>query len=76
MDSGSYPMSANCPLNVLSLSWAVSNEQPIGQSIPGFVVGTASTSGFLEADRLGSGNGRVYTLTYQGTVTVPHDQGQ
>jgi hypothetical protein len=50
--------------------------------------GTPDTSGFLQAARLGSGNGRVYTLTYQGTdnagntatcqatVTVPHDQGK
>ncbi len=66
---------------------ATSNEPPVGDSIQGFVIGTASTHGFLEAKRNGNGNGRVYTLTYQGmnqagqtatcsaTVTVPHDQG-
>jgi hypothetical protein len=65
-----------------------SNEPDSGQGdIQGFVPGTASTSGRLRAQRLGSGTGRVYTLTYSGldkagntapcttTVTVPHDQG-
>lgn len=69
---------------------SVSNNEPdSGQGdIQGFVTGTASTSGQLRATRLGSGTGRVYTLTYSGsdragntatcttTVTVPHDQGQ
>jgi hypothetical protein len=65
-----------------------SNEPDSGQGdIRGFVTGTASTTGFLRAQRLGSGTGRVYTLTYSGadgagntalcttTVLVPHDQG-
>jgi hypothetical protein len=68
---------------------ATSNEPDSGQGdIQGFTPGTASTSGQLRAQRLGSGNGRVYTLMYSGTdkagnsstcaatVTVPHDQGQ
>jgi hypothetical protein len=54
--------------------------------LQGFVLGTPSTSGLLRAERLGTGTGRVYTLTYNGTdvagnstacvatVTVPHDQ--
>jgi hypothetical protein len=54
--------------------------------IQGFVIGTASTTGQLRAERLGSGNGRVYTFTYSGmdragnsascntSVSVPHDQ--
>lgn len=65
------------------------NEPDSGQGdVQGFVTGTASTSGQLRATRLGSGTGRVYTLTYSGsdkagntascttTVAVPHDQGQ
>jgi hypothetical protein len=66
-----------------------SNEPDSGLGdIQGFAAGTASTSGQLRAQRLGSGNGRVYTFTYSGsdragnttscttTVSVPHDQGQ
>lgn len=65
-----------------------SNEPDSGQGdIQGFVTGTASTTGLLRAQRLGSGTGRIYTLTYNGfdgagnmascitTVLVPHDQG-
>ena len=64
-----------------------SNEGDIATEQQGFVVGTVSTSGSLQAARAGNGSGRVYTLTYQGsdvasntatcttTVTVPHDQG-
>ncbi|HEV8585064.1 MAG TPA: hypothetical protein VGT02_08850 [Methylomirabilota bacterium] len=59
----------------------------VPNDIQGFVPGTASVRGSLRAERDPSGNGRVYTLTYQGldqagntqtcaaTVTVPHDQG-
>lgn len=66
---------------------ATSNEPNNNNDIQGFVIGTASTSGLLRAERAGSDTGRVYTLTYQGadqagnsatctaTVTVPHDQG-
>jgi hypothetical protein len=55
--------------------------------IQGFDLNTPDTSGQLRAERSGAGNGRIYTLTYQGTdvagnaspcaatVTVPHDQG-
>ena len=65
-----------------------SNEPDSGQGdIQGFVTGTASTSGQLRAQRLGSGSGRTYTFVYSGadragnatscatTVVVPHDQG-
>ena len=65
-----------------------SNEPDSGQGdIQGFVTGAQSVAGQLRAQRLGSGTGRVYTLTYAGsdgagnsatcstTVTVPHDQG-
>jgi len=68
---------------------ATSNEPDSGQGdIQGFAPGTASTTGQLRAQRLGAGNGRIYTLNYTGTdttgnsstcaatVTVPHDQGQ
>jgi pimeloyl-ACP methyl ester carboxylesterase len=66
-----------------------SNEPDSGQGdIQGFVAGTASISGQLRSQRLGSGTSRVYTFTYSGsdragntasciaTVTVPHDQGR
>jgi hypothetical protein len=68
---------------------ATSNEPDGGSGdIQGFTVGTASTSGSVRASRLGSGNGRIYTFTYQAsdragntatcstTVRVPHDQGK
>jgi len=68
---------------------SAANTEPTGSdAIQGFVVGTPAISGQLQAERLGSGSGRVYTLTYKGTdkagnsttcnttVTVPHDQGQ
>ena len=73
----------------VTLVSVTSNEPDSGQGdIQGFLTGTASTSGQLRAQRLGSGTGRVYTLTYSGadragntasctsTVSVPHDQGQ
>ena len=56
--------------------------------IQGFTTGTAAVNGLLRAERLGTGTGRVYTFTYQGSdragnsatcrtsVAVPHDQGQ
>ena len=54
--------------------------------IQGWAIGTPDTNGQLRAERSGTGNGRIYTLTYTGqdgvgnsascsaTVTVPHDQ--
>jgi hypothetical protein len=63
-----------------------SNEPLAHGDIQGFVVGTPATAGKLVADRLGTGKGRVYTLTYNGldvagnsalcqtAVTVPHDE--
>ena len=65
-----------------------SNEGDASAESSGWTTGTPDTGGSLQASRLGSGNGRVYTLTYQGsdeagntatcstTVTVPHDQGK
>jgi len=65
-----------------------SNEGDASSESSGWATGTPDTDGSLQASRLGSGNGRVYTLTYQGsdnagntatcstTVTVPHDQGK
>jgi hypothetical protein len=64
-----------------------SNEGSVASESSGWTIGSPDTSGFLQAARLGSGTGRVYTLTYQGTdkagntatcsttVTVPYDQG-
>jgi RHS repeat-associated protein len=64
-----------------------SNEPDSGNGdIVGWLIGTPSTAGQLRAERLGRGNGRVYTFDYQGmdkagnsascetTVVVPHDQ--
>ncbi|GAA1984331.1 vWA domain-containing protein [Catenulispora subtropica] len=66
---------------------SVTANEPIDPGdIQGFSIGTPDTSGSLLAGRLGSGGGRVYTLTYEGvdmagntatcstTVTVPHNQ--
>ena len=53
---------------------------------PGFVVGAPVLSGAVRAQRLGSGNGRRYTLGYRGAdragntavcatgIFAPHDQ--
>ena len=70
------------------LTSATSDEPPSGEpDIVGFDVGTADTIGQVRADRLGNGDGRVYSLAYTGsdragnsatcavTVTVPHDRG-
>lgn len=68
---------------------AVSSNEPYSGTgdVVGWQVGTANTSGQLRATRLGTGTGRIYTLSYSGqdragntaacsaTVTVPHDQG-
>jgi hypothetical protein len=71
-----------------SLVSVSSNEGDAATESQGWTTGTADTSGFLQAARLGSESGRTYTLTYQGqdtagntatcsaTVTVPHDQGR
>lgn len=72
---------------------SVTSSEPGGASdIQGWPIGvqvnaaSGQQAGQLRAERLGSGQGRVYTLTYQGqdmagntatcttTVTVPHDQ--
>jgi hypothetical protein len=78
-DSGSGPAG----FSLVSVS---SNEGDIASESQGWTTGTPDTSGFLQASRLGSGSGRVYTLSYQGsdqagntatcsaTVLVPHDQ--
>jgi hypothetical protein len=68
---------------------SVTSSEPGGLGdIQGFVVGTPSTSGQLQAQRLGSGSGRTYSFIYSGadragnlascttTVSVPHDQGK
>ena len=71
-----------------SLVSVASNEGNVAAESSGWAIGTADTSGFLQASRLGSGSGRTYTLTYEGrdnagnkatcsaTVAVPHDQGK
>jgi hypothetical protein len=71
-----------------SLISVTSNEPFAAEDIQGFTPGTSATVGKLMSTRLGSGTGRIYTLTYQGkdqagnlkacttTVTVPHDQAK
>lgn len=78
-DAGSGP-------GAFGLTSATSNE-PGGDDIQSFTLGTPDVSGLLRAQRDGSGTGRVYTLGYtaadvagntascDATVTVPHDQG-
>jgi hypothetical protein len=59
------------------------------RDIQGFVVGTPDTYGFIRSERAGTGEGRTYSLFYEGrdlagnvaactvvTAQVPHDQGQ
>ena len=71
------------------LTSATSDEPTSGEpDIVGFDVQTADTTGQVRADRLGGGDGRVYSLSYSGsdqagnaatctvTVTVPHDRGR
>jgi len=68
----------------------ISNE-PIDPNDPAIVITPDGSGGFvvqLQADRLGNGNGRIYTLTATAndlagntttttaTCTVPHDQGK
>ncbi len=80
--------------NGFALTSAVSNEPDNGLGdgdqpfdIQGWTTGTPDTSGQLRAERSGTGNGRIYTLNYQGmdlagntatcapTVVVPISQG-
>ena len=68
-----------------------SSEPPSDPNSPDIVISPSGAGGFvvqLRADRLGSGNGRIYNLnatasdlpgniaTVTGSCTVPHDQGQ
>jgi hypothetical protein len=71
-----------------SLVSVTSNEGDVAAESADWALGTPDTAGRLQASRSGSGNGRVYTLTYEGrdaagntarceaTVLVPHDQGK
>ena len=56
-----------CGPNGYTLKSITSNEGNIATEQQGFVVGTPSTTGKLLADRDGKENGRIYTLTYQGS---------
>lgn len=65
---------------------AVTSDEGTPADAAGFDIGTADVSGSLRAARSGSGDGRTYTLTYEGRdgagntatcsvdVIVPHDQ--
>jgi hypothetical protein len=81
----SDPLSGPAGFTLLS---AVSNEPDSGNGdIQALIGGASATSGYVRAERLGSGSGRVYSFTYKGldragnssscttSVTVPHDQG-
>jgi hypothetical protein len=74
--------------NGFKLVAATSSEPAGGTSdVQDWTLDTADTSGFLRAERVGDGTGRVYTLRYRGFdragntaqcdafVRVPHDQG-
>jgi hypothetical protein len=67
------------------------NNEPIDPSDPAIVITSNASGGYvvlLQADRLGNGTGRIYTLTATtndlagniatatATCTVPHDQGK
>jgi hypothetical protein len=66
---------------------SVTNNETGAGDVQGWTVGTPDTQGQIRASRNGNGNGRIYTLTYQGrdvagnraicstTVTVPKSQG-
>jgi len=79
-------LSGSAGFQLLTVS---SNEPDSGEGdIVGWLIGEASITGQLRAERLGTGSGRVYTLSYQGmdkagnsascapTVVVPHDRGR
>jgi len=67
---------------------SASSSEPAVDAVHGFELGSADTAGLLRAERLGTGAGRTYTLTYEGrdlagntatcapTVTVAHDRGR
>ena len=66
---------------------SASSDEPGSGDIQGFVAGTADTSGLVRAERDPRGDGRVYTLVYEGAdragntascaarIDVPHDRG-
>lgn len=68
------------------LTSVTSNEPGVDSDILGWDAGSPDTSGELRAERLGGGQGRVYTLRYTGSdvagntgacsveVSVPHDR--
>jgi hypothetical protein len=84
--SGSDALSGLASLNVTG-----SSNEPMDPNDPDIIIsgtGTRPRTVQLRADRLGTGTGRVYTLTTTATdvagnmttavstCTVPHDQGQ
>ncbi|MEZ4862420.1 MAG: LamG-like jellyroll fold domain-containing protein [Caldilineaceae bacterium] len=66
---------------------SIANNETGAGDVQGWTVGTPDTQGEVRASRNGNGNGRIYTLTYEGrdvagnaarcttTVTVPKNQG-
>ena len=64
------------------------DETSNSNDMPGWTIGAPDTAGQLIASRAGNGDGRIYTLTYEGKdvagntarcstiVFVPHDNKQ
>jgi hypothetical protein len=87
------PITANihatdaCSQNPSITLVSITSSEPGTGEIQRANFGTDDLTFSLQAARLGTGPGRVYTITYQatdavgnsatasGTVTVPHDQG-
>jgi len=69
-----------------TLAEIADSKRDVVDDVVAFAIATADTDGALRAQRMGSGDGRTYTLTYTATdragntasctttVTVPHDQ--
>jgi len=68
---------------------SIASNEPGNDDIAGAAVGTDDRTFQVRAQRLGSGSGRIYTVTYRATdtvtglsttvtatIVVPHDQGK
>jgi len=72
--------------NITLLSAASNEPDDAFDDLQGWVIGSADSSGRLRAERIGGGEGRVYSLRYQGSdaagntatcsanILVPHDR--
>ena len=88
----SYDVTDNCPLPPGSCTLSVISNEPVlghgsGHTSPDWIV-LDDHHVLLRAERMGNGNGRIYTITItcidsggvsssdSVTVTVPHDRGR